>query len=97
VIVGIEGGKPHDPAVAALHPPHPLHGLRVEPAHCPIQRDTAEDLHSADVLAGEPRAVGGNRHVALEDHSLHLAGGGEGGELLVVHRTPEDIGCRGWG
>ena len=28
VVVGVEGGEPHDAAVAALHAPHPLHGLR---------------------------------------------------------------------
>ena len=92
VIVRVEGREPHHAAVATLHPPHPLHSLRIEPAHGAVEGDTAEDLHLRYVRAREPRAVGGDGDVALEHHRFHLARGGERGELVVVHGAAEDIG-----
>src|SRR5881628_3655531 len=59
VVVGVEGRQPHHAAVAALHPPHPLHGLGVDPARGTVERDTAERLDPGIVLAGEPRPVRG--------------------------------------
>jgi len=94
MVVGVEGREPDDPAIAALHAPHPLHGLRIDPAHGAVEHDAAEDLHAGHVLASEPRAIGSVGHVALEDHRLHLAGGGQRGQLVVVHRSPEDVGSR---
>ena len=29
MVVGIEGGEPHDPAEATLHAPHPVNGIRI--------------------------------------------------------------------
>jgi hypothetical protein len=91
VVVGVEGRKPHDAAEAALHAPHPFHRLRVESADGAVERDAAEDLDARDVLARKPRAIGGQRDVALEDDRLHLARGGQGGQLVIVHRTAEDV------
>jgi len=92
VVVGVEGRKPDNPAVAALHAPHPLHGLGIDPAHGAVEHHAAEDLHAGHVLAREPRAIGGHGHVALEDHRLHLARGSKRGQLVVVHGAAEDVG-----
>src|SRR5262249_11243820 len=58
VIVGIEGGEPHDAAVAALHTPHPVDGIGIDSAGRRINNDPAEHLQASDVLAREPGAVG---------------------------------------
>ena len=59
VMVGIDGGKPHAAPVSSLHPPHPLHGVRVDSAHSRIQGDPAEHVDPGQMLAHEPGAVGG--------------------------------------
>src|SRR5437773_1393382 len=92
VVVGVEGRQPHDATVATLHPPHPLDGLGIETTRGAVQRDSAEGLDAGVVLADEPRAIGGERHVVLEDDGLHLAGQVELGHLVVVDRAAEDVG-----
>src|SRR5215472_15798804 len=70
VIVGIEAGEPHDAAVAALHAPHPVDGIGIDPAGRRIEDDPAEHLQASDVLAREPGAVGRGQDVILEDEGL---------------------------
>jgi hypothetical protein len=92
VVVRVEGGKPDHPAVAALHAPHPLDRLGIEPAHRAVEGDAAEDLDARDVLAHEPRAVRSVGDVVLEHDRFHLPRGGQRGQLVVVDRAAEDVG-----
>ena len=92
VVVGIEGGEPHDAAKAALHPPHPVNGIGVDAAHRGVENDAAEHLEAGDVLAREPGAVRGGHHMVLEDERLEPALLVEDRHLLVVHGPAEDVG-----
>src|SRR5207245_6709649 len=67
-------------------------GLAMEGSRGAVQRDCAEGVHAGVVLADEPRAIGGERHVVLEDDGLHLAGQVELGHLVVVHSAAESVG-----
>src|SRR5205823_14681531 len=62
VIVGVERREPHDPAVAALHPPHPVDRVGVDAAHRRIEHDPAEHFQALDVLAGEPGSIRSGEH-----------------------------------
>src|SRR5215475_9147391 len=92
VIVGIEGGEPHDAAVAALHAPHPVDGIGIDSAGWRIEDDPAEHLQASDVLAREPGAVGCGQDVILEDEGLEPAIFIEDRDLLIVERPPENVG-----
>src|SRR6266446_958068 len=91
VVVGVEGRQPYDAPEAALHAPHPLHGLGVDPSRRPVEGDPAERLDARDVLAHEPGAVGRERDVVLEDDGFRLAGHVRLRGLVVVHGTAERV------
>jgi len=91
VVVGVEGRQPYDAPEAALHAPHPLHGLGVDAARRPVEGDPAERLDARDVLAHEPGAVGRERDVVLEDDGFRLAGHVRLRGLVVVHGTAERV------
>src|SRR6516162_3918472 len=59
VVVGIEGREPDDAAEATLHPPHPVDGIGVDPAHRGVEDDAAEHIDAGDPLAHEPGAICG--------------------------------------
>src|SRR5262249_55493811 len=92
VIVGIEGGEPHDAAVAALHAPHPVDGIGIDSAGRRIEDDPAEHLQASDVLAREPGAVGRGQDVILEDEGLESTILVEDRDLLIVERPSENVG-----
>src|SRR5262245_65554495 len=95
VIVGIEGGEPHDAAVAALHAPHPVDGIGIDPAGRRIEDDPAEYLQASDVLAREPGAVSRGQDVFLEDEGFEPALCIEDCDLRIVERSSESVG-RAW-
>src|SRR5215467_3447564 len=92
VIVGIEGGEPHDAAVTALHAPHPVDGIGIDSTGRRIEDDPAEHLQASDVLAREPGAVGRGQDVVLKDEGLEPAIFIEDRDLLIVERPPENVG-----
>ena len=73
VVVGIKGREPDHAAIPTLHPPHPIDCVRIDAADRGIEHDPAEHFKTLDVLADEPSAVGGGRHVVLEHEPLNPA------------------------
>jgi hypothetical protein len=94
VIVGIESGKPHHTAKAALHSPHPVHGFGIDPAYGGIEHDAPEHLEAGDVLAREPCAIGGGGDMVLEHQRLEAPLLIDASDLFVVQRAAEDVGRR---
>jgi hypothetical protein len=92
VVVGVEGREPDDAAVAALHPPHPVDRVGVDPADRRVEHDAAERLDARDVLPCEPGAVGGRGDVVLEDDHLDAAVAVDRRRLVVVDRAAEHVG-----
>jgi hypothetical protein len=65
VVIGVEGGEPHDAAKAALHPPHPVDSIGVDAANRGIEDNPAKHLEALDVLSREPGAIGSRHDVVL--------------------------------
>src|SRR5437867_6364992 len=91
VVVGVEGWQPDHASIPTLHAPHPLDGLGVDAARRPVEADAAECLDPWDVLAHEPRAIGGQRDVVFQHDGLRLPHQVALRGLVVVHGAPERI------
>src|SRR5262249_47260411 len=91
VVIGVDRGEPDAAAKAALHPPHPLDGVRIDSSDRRIQRNAAEDLDALEVLAHEPGSVGCRSHVILEDDSAHAGVFAELRALWVVEGGDKDF------
>ena len=66
MIVGVEGREPDYAAIATLHARHPVDRVRIDPAGRGIQGNPTKHLQAGDVLAREPGAVRGGRHVIFQ-------------------------------
>jgi hypothetical protein len=92
VIVGVEGREPDNAAIAALHARHPVDRIGIDPAGRGIQRNPTKHLQAGDMLAREPGAVRGGRHVIFEHKRFQPAISIEDRDLFIVQSAPENVG-----
>jgi hypothetical protein len=81
-------------AVAARHARHPVDRIGIDPAGRRIQRNPTEYLQAGNVLAREPGAVRGGRHVIFQNQRLQSAISIEDRDLFIVQGSAENVGRR---